>query len=279
MKKENALIIIDAQVDFTDPKGALYVAGANEDVKRIAAFILTNQDKLDHIALTLDSHRVVDISHPAWWADANGAEVKPFTPISLADIDSGKYYSTKDPKWSREYVEKLEQEGEFGHFIWPEHCIIGTNGHAISPVVIQAVHAWERKRGGSQGAEYVTKGTNPYTEHFGAFQAQVPMSTDPNSQPNLGLLKKLASFENTYLCGQARNFCVVNSLKQILNIAPDLAKKLVVLEDCMSDVPSMPDAVGAMTDAIFDRARGMGVRFATSTMPIGTFLPATAMSH
>ncbi len=275
MKNENAVLLIDFQEDFTNPKGALYVKGAEEDVKRASAFILNNMDKIDHIAMTQDSHRVVDISHPSWWADASGKQVAPFTAISLADIDAGKYYSTKDPKWSRTYVETLEKQGEFGHFVWPEHCIIATWGHNFDPTIMQAVHAWERKRGGTQGAEYVTKGANPYTEHFGAFQAQVPMPTDPNSQPNLNLLRKLIQYTNVYLFGEAKSHCVGTTLKQILDLEPNLAKKLVVVEDCMSDVTGFE----GQADSIFDRARNMGVRFATSNMPIGTFHPAAALSH
>lgn len=270
-RKENALVGIDLQVDFTNPNGALFVNGAEQDVQRIAAMILRDIDQIDHIALTLDSHRVVDISHPSWWNKADGTPVDPFTPISLADIDSGKYYSTKDPKWSREYVATLEKEGKFGHFIWPEHCIIGSQGHAIDPTILSAVHTWERKRGGIHGAEYVTKGTNAYTEHFGAFQAQVPISNDPNTQPNLALLKKLEEFKNVFIFGEARNFCVVNSLIQILDLAPQLASKLVVVEDVMSDVPSVPVEVNVATNEAFNRARAMGVRFTTTNERIGTF--------
>lgn len=278
-RKKNAFVGIDLQKDFTSPKGALFVKGADEDVKRIAQMILRDIDEIDHIALTLDSHRVVDISHPAWWNKADGTPVDPFTPISLADIDSGKYYSTKDPKWSREYVATLERQEKFGHYIWVEHCIIGSEGHAIDPVVLEAVHAWERKRGGIHGAEYVTKGTNAFTEHFGAFQAQVPVSSDPNTQANLSLLKKLEEYENVYLCGEARNFCVVNSLIQILDLAPQLAKKLVVVEDTMSDVPGVPAEVSVATNEAFDRARAMGVRFTTTNEPIGSFITSHATSN
>jgi nicotinamidase-related amidase len=271
-RKENALVGIDLQIDFTSPNGALFVKGANDDVKRIASMILRDIDQIDHIALTFDSHRVVDISQKAWWNKADGTPVDPFTPISLADIDSGKYYSTKDPKWSREYVATLEKQGKFGHYIWPDHCIIGSLGHAIDPIVLDAVHAWERKRGGIHGAEYVTKGTNAFTEHFGAFQAQVPIPSDPSTQANLTLLKKLEEYSNVYICGEAASHCLGTSISQILDLAPQLASKLVILEDCTSDVTGFE----GQAQSIFDRGRSMGVRFSKSTIPIGSYNHSSA---
>lgn len=274
-RRKNAFVMIDFQNDFTRPSGALYVNGAEEDVNRVAKMILRDIDEIDHIALTLDSHRVVDISHPSWWNKADGTPVDPFTSISLADIDSGKYYSTKDPKWSREYVEMLEKQGKFKHFIWPEHCIIGSEGHAIDPTILNAVHTWERKKGGVHGATYVTKGTNSFTEHFGAFQAQVPISSDPNTQANLGLLKNLELFENLILAGEARSHCVVTTLEQMLDLAPQLAPKLVIVEDGMSDVTGFE----GQGQSIFDRARSMGTRFITTNERIGNITNAHATSH
>ena len=62
------LVIIDPQNDFMDsPQSALPVAGANADMDRLAEFIRTNGKKLEDIHVTLDSHQVVDIAHPAWW--------------------------------------------------------------------------------------------------------------------------------------------------------------------------------------------------------------------
>lgn len=39
-RKKNALLIIDAQYDFCNPNGSLFVPGAVEDNKRLANFIL-----------------------------------------------------------------------------------------------------------------------------------------------------------------------------------------------------------------------------------------------
>jgi len=260
-RKKNALVIIDAQKDFCDPDGALFVTGAVEDSQRTADFILRNSDEIDLIAMTLDSHDVMDISHPAWWKQANGDSINPFTMITLADIDNGVYFANKDPKRSRDYVQNLEANGEFPHFIWPEHCVVGRTGWSLQDDIRQAVESWELEH--KTWKQKVAKGSNPYTEHFGAFRANVPMEGDQSTQANTRFLSLLSEFENVYLCGQARDYCVVNTLKQALEIAPQLASKIIVLDDCMSSVGTVPEVMDR-AQSIYDDAKAAGVRFTTS---------------
>ena len=55
------LLLIDPQNDFMDIQGAtLPVTGANDDMKRVAAFIDRLGSKLFDIHVTLDSHHVCD---------------------------------------------------------------------------------------------------------------------------------------------------------------------------------------------------------------------------
>ena len=57
------LLIIDPQVDFCDPAGALYVTGADGDITRLARMVRRLAPKLDDIHVTLDSHHFVDVAH------------------------------------------------------------------------------------------------------------------------------------------------------------------------------------------------------------------------
>ncbi len=52
MRKKNALLIIDAQYDFCHPNGALYVPGAEKDMKKLNGFIGNNSQFIDHICVT-----------------------------------------------------------------------------------------------------------------------------------------------------------------------------------------------------------------------------------
>lgn len=112
---------------------------------------------------------------------------------------------------------------------------------------------------------FITKGVNPFTEHFGIFRANVPIQDDPNTQINQGIFQLLNQHDTIYLAGQARSHCVANSMKQLLEIAPQLASKLVVLEDCMSDVPGLPADFYVQVQGMYDKAVSQGMRSIKST--------------
>ena len=268
-RKKNALLIIDAQVDFCDPKnGALFVPGAVEDNKRLASFILSNLDEIDYMAATLDSHHLIDIAHPHFWKDKDGKSPNPFTVISAQDVRDGKWTSKfYAPQQVLKYLDDLQAQGEFVHVIWPAHCLIGSAGHAIDGIVFDAIKAFDAEKGAA-GCVFVTKGTHPLTEHFGAFRAQVPIPNNPSTEVNFSLLKVLAEYDNVYLAGQAKSHCVANTLKQALQYQPDLAKKFIVLEDCMSSVspggPAPNITWEQHAQPIYDDAKAKGVRFSTS---------------
>ncbi|MBK8472541.1 MAG: nicotinamidase [Sphingobacteriales bacterium] len=258
MRKKNALLVIDAQYDFCHPQGALYVQGADQDMVRLRDFIVRNHHHIDHICVTLDSHPVNDISHPAFWQDKNGAFPPPFTAISLADINTGTWTPRFSPLEATKYVAALEAQGEFPHFIWPEHCLIGSKGASLNDDLLEALKIWTRP---GKWYQAVTKGTYPLTEHFGIFMAQVPVADRPETQLNQSLVRTLETYQNIYLAGEARSHCVATSLKQAMKYAPSLAEKMIVLEDAMSDVTGM----GHLGQPIYNEAQQRGIRFAKTT--------------
>jgi len=256
MEKRVALLIIDCQNDFCNPNGSLFVPGAVEDNERLSKWILYNKDKINYIGCTLDSHQINDIAHPGYWRDKDGNHPDPYTSITVDDVKNGKWNAIK-PQHALYYLQTLESEGEYAHVIWPEHCLIGTSGHAIDDKVNQALQSWSR---GGKSIQYVTKGSFPDTEHFGAFEAQVPIKNIASTQYNLKLQETLERYDVVYLAGQARNFCVVNTMKQMINKAPNLVKKMIILNDCMSDVPGF-DGLG---EDVWDKAKSLGAKISTS---------------
>jgi nicotinamidase-related amidase len=258
MEKINALLIIDAQNDFVLPTGNLPVAGADADMNRLASFITKNKKEISYIGMTLDSHHVIDISHPAFWQDKDGNSAKPFTLITPEDVNAGVWSPRYAPIEAVRYINELEKQGEYAHVIWPEHCIIGSTGAAIYKPVMDAVIEWSRQ---NRFFGAFTKGTNPLTEHFGAFRANVPIKDRPETQVNYDLINTLNSYRNIYFAGEAQSHCVGNSLKQAIEIVPDLAKKFVILTDCMSPVTGFE----TLADPIFEDAKKLGIRFAKST--------------
>ena len=255
---KNALLIIDAQFDFCHPDGTLFVPGADRDVERIAGLIRQHPDRIDHIVVTLDTHHLLDIAHPLFWRDAAGNHPAPFTRITADDVDAGRWVPQFFPDKARQYVRDLEADGQFAHFIWPEHCLIGSRGATLHDTLLDALKGWSRERGRDYVA--VQKGLYTLTEHFGIFRAQVPDPAVPETQLNTALIADLDRFDTVYLMGEAKSHCVANSLKQLLDFAPMLVLKVVVVTDCMSDVTGL----GHLADSIYRKARAKNVRFTES---------------
>lgn len=251
----NAFLIIDTQYDFCHPNGALFVPGAEQDVDRMAGLIREHTDRIDHIVVTLDTHHLLDIAHPLFWKNAQGDHPAPFTRITADDVERGHWVPQFSPDKARQYVRDLEADGQFAHVIWPEHCLIGSRGAALHDTLLDALIHWSRARERDYVA--VPKGLYPLTEHFGIFQAQVPDPVVPATQLNTALIADLDRFDTVYLMGEAKSHCVANSLKQLLDFAPALVPKLVVVTDCMSDVTGM----GHLADSIYHQARARNVRF------------------
>lgn len=249
---KNLLLAIDMQNDFCMPEGALYVKGAEKDVKQLAEFLKRNSDKIDHIILTQDCHQVIDISHPAFWIDCDGNHPPPFTAISPDDLREQKWMPLFSHDNAFRYVNDLSRKGEYPHTIWPEHCIAGSEGAAIADDIMEQVKNWARS---GRFYDLIIKGSNPLTEHFGALRANIPIPADPETTMNIALVNTLKSYENILIAGEARSHCVANTVKQMLEIE-GLPERLNILWDVMSDVNGFEE----LAIPIYDRAKEMGAK-------------------
>jgi nicotinamidase-related amidase len=253
------LLVIDPQNDFCDPAGSLYVPGADKDIERLADMVSRLKPKLHDIHVTLDTHRLVDIAHPIFWVNSDGEHPAPFTIISVDDVSNGTWYSF-DPsettqKRAKEYVENLATNDRYPLCIWPPHCLIGTWGHNVHPDLTVPLLEWEK---GYAAVDYVTKGSNPWSEHYSAVQADVPDPEDPSTMLNTQLIQILQEADIIPVAGQAITHCVANTVRDIANnFGEENIKKLVLLEDASSPVPGF-EQMG--TDFVTEmKARGMQI--------------------
>ena len=257
------LVVIDPQNDFSTPRGSLFVQGADQDMARLALMVKRLGRKLDDIHITMDSHRKVDISHPMWWKDGAGKHPSPFTMITADDVDAGRWTTTQPSAYSRslKYLKALEAGKRYPHVVWPEHCLIGDEGHNVHKDVAEAVHEWEQARYAM--ADFVTKGSNPWTEHFSAVQAEVPDPTDPSTQVNTRFIQTLESADLILLAGEALSHCVANTMRDIAkNFSdPRFVEKVTILTDASSNVTGF-DNFGA--DFLRDLT-AMGMKTSTTT--------------
>lgn len=232
------LLIIDPQNDFCDPRGSLFVPRAEADMVRIASMIDRISDKLNDIHVTLDTHHYVDIAHPVFWKNSEGKNPDPFTIITEDDVRNGVWITTLPSLHSRalEYVHQLKVNNRYPLCIWPPHCLIGSEGHAVKPVVYDALLNWEK---GFAQVNYVTKGSNMFSEHYSAIKADVPDPSDPSTQINTALIQTLMETDVIAIMGEAGSHCLANTVKDIADEFGDdsYVKKMVLLEDGTSPVP------------------------------------------
>ena len=257
-------LIIDPQVDFCDAqRGALYVKGAEDDTRRLAAMVRRLGDRVDDYHITLDSHHILDVAHPLYWKNSIGAHPDPFTIITLGDLDGGRWTTTNPGffRRTRDYVKALETGGRYPLCVWPYHCLIGSEGHAVMPELLAAINAWERDS--FAVCDFVTKGSNIFTEHYSAVKADVPDPQDPTTQINKTLIRTLMDCDLVFIAGQALSHCVANTVRDVADAFGDdsAVKKLVLLTDASSSVGGF-EQLG--TDFVRElTARGMQTSSAT----------------
>lgn len=271
------LLVIDPQNDFMDISGAaLPVAGANADMQRLAQFVDRVGLKLQKIHVTLDSHHVVDIAHPAFWRDQVGNQPAPMTIISAAAIADGTW-TPRLPQFrdrALTYAKTLEASGKYQIMVWPPHCLIGSPGYGVQEDLLEALNRWCATR--VRNIDYVAKGTNIFTEHYGALQAEVPDPNDPSSQLNGRFLKMLQEADIIVVAGEASSHCVKATVEQVAeNIGAEHIKKFHLLTDCMSPVGAITDGAGnvivdfpAIADQFLTDMQALGMTLTTS----GAFL-------
>lgn len=236
------LVVIDPQNDFCDKKnGSLYVEGAWEDSHILGEFIEKNLRRITNIRSTFDQHQKIDISHPLWWVDfESGKQIEPFSFVSVDDVESGKIgtYNPGTRTKSLKYLRKLAENGRYDLQVWPEHCIIGNSGsNNVEPVA----KAYEKWCGLFRRIDYLIKGSNPWTEHYSAIQADVTdpdiVGNDMSVQLNTKFLENTKMADIILFAGWASSHCGKFTIEDTMNnFGPEHLKKMVILSDCMSPV-------------------------------------------
>jgi len=267
------LLVIDPQNDFCVDGAPLCVPGAWDDMERIANMINRIGGKLDDIHVTLDTHHRLDVAHSLMWRDAKGDMPEPLkTVITHQDVDSGVWRPV-NPRWLHgvhldrggqpiwglwDYTKALQDNGRYPLVIWPEHCLVSTPGTNVVEPLAKALYDWE---GQIAMVDFVLKGSNMWTEHYSAVQADVPDPEDHTTQLNTRLITTLQEVDLILLAGEALNFCVASTVTDIAdNFGEDNIKKLCLLEDATNVVPGFD----ALTDAFMNNLIGRGMQISTT---------------
>lgn len=285
-QKRVILTLIDMQADFINPAtsnypGQLSVPGAVGDVERVCDFIFNNVADLSHIVASLDTHYLFQPFHALNWVAGENCDSKnpgehpdPFTLISNSDLNNDVWRPARQNLRMREMINRLESNAKKTLCIWPMHCILGTPGHALDPMLMQAI--WWHAGARSDQYDLTEKGMSQSSEHYGILEAEVRFDDDVLTHLNKKMVNKWQPADAIYWAGEARTHCCLETLNQAVatfsKTSPEVLERMHVLEDCMSNVPDITDANGRtlvpfdqITTDRFKELANMGVNFVKST--------------
>jgi nicotinamidase-related amidase len=290
------LLLIDVQKDFCFPEGTLYVAGrsgtgAIDDSRRIAELIYRNLGAITEITTTLDTHLAYQIFFPSFWLDRDDRPLSAHRTVTADQIAGGevrvnpgvaKWLCNGNYGWLCKqvlhYARELERAGKYQLYLWPPHCLLGSDGHALAGVIHEArlFHAFART---AQSIVEV-KGGNPLTENYSVLRPEVLSRFDgaPLAQRNTQFLATLLAADAVVIAGQAASHCVKSTIDDLLDeiAAQDraLARKVYLVTDCMSAV-TVPDGKGGFAadftpeaEAALQKFADAGMHLVKSTDPI-----------
>ena len=282
--RKRHLLLIDCQRDFCHREGTLFVAGrsgrgAIDDSVRLCRYIYEHLDTLTEITATFDSHLAHQIFFAPFWVDETGAPLSAFREVTADDVASGRarpaphladWLCGGDAAWLDaqvlHYCRELERAGKYRLYLWPPHCLVGGDGHALVGVIQEArlFHAFAR----SAQSWNELKGEHPLTENYSVFAPEVLTRHDGGvlAERNLALIDRLAAADEIIIAGQAASHCVRSSVDDLIDALaardPALVTKLTVLTDCMSAV-TVPDGKGGFLADFTPQAEAAFARWKT----------------
>ncbi len=264
------LLLVDAQVDFIHPDGALSVPGAVDDTRRTIEWLYRHVGQVTAVAASLDSHTPIQIFYPTWWADQDGNPPAPFTLITADDVRQGRWKPLFEPEWSVRYVQTLEAQAKKILTIWPFHTMIGTPGQTLTPALYEAIayHAGARRA----QPIFLTKGAIPKTENYSILEPEVKVPDHPFGDLNRQFLEMLTSYDLVYIAGQAKSHCVLETATSIMRYfadQPDRIARLRFLIDCTSSVVHPQIDFDALANAALTQFEAQGLHLVRSTDPLG----------
>lgn len=234
--------------------GELCVPGAWDDMQRVAKLLDRSGDKFEVISVTMDSHNVMHVSHPAWYKDSKGNVPAPFTIMREENgniigsvFKNGSFHDVGEyvcclpslHKRTLQYLRDLKIGNRYPHCIWPTHCLIGTPGHNIVPELMEQLVKWEERN--KDTINFVAKGSNPYVEHFSAVRAEVVDPNDEKTMLNSNFISLLMEADEVVFAGEAGSHCLANTVRdiaeQFVSNNDEFIKKCVLLSDGTSPVP------------------------------------------
>lgn len=230
----NVMLLLDPQVDF-HKGGSCPVKGSDISSESVSNFISYNKDGIEEIFVGLDSHHRMHISHSVFWTNAYGESPLINTQLSYQAINDCEWTPRDQAQEIQEYVlnyaKELENKKRMAIHIWPEHCLIGSPGHAVVPSINKALQEWAEHT--LNTVTYIMKGMNCLTEMYSALCAEVPIKTDQATCLDKKLIARLEEADRVIVCGQSLSHSVNFTCRDLIeNWSSHPSKLHIVLDGC-----------------------------------------------
>ena len=273
--------------------GGLSGRGAIDDAIRSAEFTYREMRVITKKKFSMDTHRVWQIFFAEALINDKGEHPNAlFCPeISITDVRTGIWRISPDFAHSLaefgvsyaglqahldHYLSELEKKGKYKLTIWPYHAMIGSIGHAVLGILVEAAffHSIARRT----LTDFEIKGGGLLSENYSVLSPEVLTGPGGQSigQRNTDLIQALLNYDAVIMDGQAGSHCfkwtIDDLLTDIMAKDPELAKKVYLLRDCTSAVviPGVVDFTDQMNEA-FDRFAKAGMNVVESTTPIANW--------
>jgi len=195
--------------------------------------------------------------------NSEGQHPEPFIQIHLEDVFSGTWQVINIDWYTIvvQYLKFLQEQGK-SLTIWPPHCIVGSSGHAICPVVNEAIIKWEMEFNWS--AVRLLKGLSQDSDQFSIFHPVFASLADRKEA--IDLASKFAESDLLLVCGEAASHCVIESLESYYSICERYQlrelgthRQVILLTDATSSVPGYEEE----TQKRLDKLQEKGLLFST----------------
>ena len=178
---------------------------------------------------TLDTHQALQIFHPIMLVDAEGRHPEPFTTVTAADVEAGRWLISPpaaeglglDADYAEEhlryYTQTLEEGGKYSLTVWPFHAMLGGVGYALVSAVEEALFFHSIARWAP--LDFQPKGDNPLTEHYSMLGPEVEFDREgePLGKRNQPLVERLLRYDAVVIAGQAKSHCVAWTIQDLLS--------------------------------------------------------------
>lgn len=273
--------------------GRLYVPNAQAATKRTLDWDMRNTGHVTSRAATIDFHQFTSLfdmhywrvrgnnpfglpagSHPVNYMQ--GAD-KPFVVLLPGDV----YHRELNPDgWAKPVVtdKKFQDEAfeivtKLGFMVlWTKHCYQYSRGATLDPLFFANYLHHHFSRGMLEATPFFfAKGLSFRVEYFGVVEPEVLLDDDPNAQQTFSVMQffdgfrdhGIPAYDYVVVRGQAKSHCVLRSCQQFVEHIlktkrNDLLSKLVIMTDCMNDIPGFP------SDDAYEKLRTQGVRLETT---------------